>query len=533
MLVPRTRKMTTDNALCRFPLHLTISSGNPYAEKLCRLLPLFLPEATVSAAEDAIISLSETPDLAPEAYRLTVRENRITAEAADYGGFRNAMATLSCLAETAEGGYVLHAVTIEDHPAAKFRSFMLDLCRGMKDFDTVCMDLILCAKARLNHVHLHLFDSLGCCMELDCLPASALWDGCYSKAQIRHLVDLADVLGLELIPEFDMPGHSSKLLNAKPDFRCVIPEGMHRSDWSICPSADGIDVFYDAVIQELVSLFPGKYLHLGGDELDFADLPEINQRCHWDDCETCREYRKNRGLADRQEQYYDFILRIYNLVKKTGKTMIIWSDQLDCTRPIPLPRDILLQFWRIAAPGRGPYEGCSLDRQLEAGFQAINAYYPQTYVDLEEYASAESLSRWHWTSIPEVDPSHQDQIIGGEACAWEYGNAAEYSHYDRSLPSAIVLFADQLWNGSPAQYSEAYRQAMTRTILGPVTPAGMDLFTCIGSVLPPRSDQLVYAETISAAPEQVEQILAQLEAHPSPRAKHYLPCLLEAKNFVI
>ena len=531
MIVPRIQQEAASGSRCVLPYTLTISAASPYAERICRLLAYFLPEAVCSTADDGRIALQIDTALEEEAYRLTVKDGCVAAEASGYAGFRNAMAALSSMVLARGEGYVLQEIAVSDKPAAKFRSVMLDLARGMKDFDTVCADLVLCAKARLNHVHLHLFDSLGSCLQLDSLPEHAIWEGCYSKAQIRTLVELADVLGLELIPEFDMPGHSSTLLSAMPQFRCAIPEGAHRSDWAICPSAAGVDAFYESVIAELAALFPGKYLHVGGDELEFTDVPEIDQLCHWEECETCKAYRSTHGLEDRQAQYYEFMTRIYHMVKAAGKQMIMWSDQLDCAKPIPLPRDILMQFWRVAAPGRGPWVGCSMNAQLAAGFTVINAFYPQTYVDLEEYANAESLQAWHWTAIPESDPQFHDRILGGELCAWEYGNDKEYSHYDRSLPSAIVLFADKLWNGDEPTYSTEYRQALTRTVLGAATPEGMDLFACIGSVLPPRSDRLIYEDRLTASQETLRQLLSQLQMHPSPRAAHYIPCVQEAIKF--
>ena len=216
-------------------------------------------------------------------------------------------------------------------------------------------------------------------------------------------------------------------------------------------------------------------------------------------------------LENRQELFHYFILRIHEMVKKAGRKMVMWSDQIDCNKPAVLPTDILMQFWRVAGKGNGPRENCSLNNQLKMGYTVVNSHYPETYVDIESYMSDKTIWDWRWDLRPETDAAFADRILGSEICAWEYGNRARYTHYDRSLASCIVVMADKLWSGNTLTFDAAYETALTKAVLGTVTPKGLNIFRCIGSVLPPRADNYAYWERITCAKEEVAETLAQLE----------------------
>ena len=96
--------------------------------------------------------------------------------------------------------------------------------------------------------------------------------------------------------------------------------------------------------------------------------------------------------------------------------MIIFNDAIDISKPVPLSRDIILQFWRIAGEGRGPNIDCSFEKFLKAGFKVINSYYPETYADTE--LKTEKLVKWNPKNSPECEESLKKNILGGEMCAW-------------------------------------------------------------------------------------------------------------------
>jgi hypothetical protein len=213
------------------------------------------------------------------------------------------------------------------------------------------------------------------------------------------------------------------------------------------------------------------------------------------------------GLADKQDLYYYFTNRINEIVKANGRQLMMWSDQIDCTRPAGLSMDILMQFWRIAARGRGPHDGCSFQGQLDYGYMAINSYFPNTYIDIEQYMNSENFATWRWDEIPEVSEERKGQIIGGEICAWEYGNRNGYTYYDHSLPSAIVLAGDKFWNGLKKAYGREEEIAVTRALLGAAVPEGFNVFDAIGDIYPPRSaEKICYLEKVVCGKAEIEKI---------------------------
>jgi hypothetical protein len=169
--------------------------------------------------------------------------------------------------------------------------------------------------------------------------------------------------------------------------------------------------------------------------------------------------------------------------------MIMWNDQIDISGDVPLSRDILIQFWCVAVPGRGPYEGCSMAKFLEKGFKVINSYYQDTYIDIERYMNAQKMRNWSPISSPELPEEHIQNVVGGEMCAWEFGNTAGYSFYEYVTPPALAIFADKLWSYGEREHDEEYMSALSLFVFG--SHLESDVFACIGSPLPPRSNDIV------------------------------------------
>lgn len=479
-----------------------------FQQRATALLALFLPRCrfTAGGEESTVVAVrAEMPS--EEAYSLKIEENKALIRYQTTAGLRNALATLSLKAYERDGALFFEDCDLDDAPALGYRGAMLDLARGVMPIERLKTDMILIAKSKFNVLHLHLADSKGVAVELDCLDPAYRLEGYYTKGQVRELIAFAELLGLELIPEFDMPAHSTRLVEFYPRLACKT-DLQEQCKWTICGGNEETYLLYRAVIREMSKLFESsRYFHIGGDELEFSDS---GRPCHWQECKTCQARMKQEGLADRQELYYYFINRINGYVKECGKRTVMWSDQIDCTRPKGLDDDILMQFWRVAGKGRGPHEGCSFEGQLRLGYQFINSHYPNTYVDIEKYANPQKLASWRWDTVPE---EYRDQIIGSEVCAWEYGNRAEYTHYDYSLPSAIVLFGEKFWDGKTEGFGKEAEIAVTRAVLGAATPEGFNVFEAIGSIMPRKKEnsqaQYVpcYLENVTADEAKLDEII--------------------------
>ena len=488
---------------------LSVYTEEVSCDKAIALLSCFLPKCKFAQGDgnaDITAKKSDSLSNTPEGYTLSIRDGKTFVEYFTYAGLRNAFATFSLIVTEKDGSLVVPDTEIKDFPVLAHRGMMLDLARGSVPMERLFDDMVLIAKSKFNVLHLHLSDTAGIAVELDCLPKECRIANYYTKKQIAEIVNFADVLGLEIIPEFDMPAHSEKLNALIPELSCQI-EGKNTL-WTVCAGTDAVYALYEKVIAEMVSLFPGgRYFHIGGDELDFLDIqPPL--ACHWDECVKCKKKMQEAGLADKRELYYYFINRINEYVKANGRQTVMWSDQIDCTRPAGLSKDILMHFWRVAEKGRGPYEGCSFQGQLDMGYKMINSYFPNAYVDVETYLDADNLSKWRWDIIPEMREESRAQVVGGEICAWEYGNRKQFSFYDYSLPSAIVLAGDKLWSGLTEAYTRDTEIWVTRVVLGEGTPKGFNVFDAIGNIYPPRSCETpCYLEKISAEKEDIKKII--------------------------
>ena len=513
MIIPRLQNATNKSTFTRFPLSLTLNAGE-YSEKAKLLLQYFLPQCTVSVTEDACIR-AEKKDLAPESYEIDLHDRIAEIRYADYAGLRNALSTFALSVKKEGETLILPEFSAADAPACSYRGVMLDPARGNPPFEEFCNVLIFAAKCKMNIFHLHLAENVGLSVEMDCLPAEYRHEGYYTKAQVKELNELCDILGLEIIPEFDMPAHATKLIQLFPQLACEPPEDEPKSTWAICTGTEETYTLYEKIIAEVLELFPkGRFFHMGGDELEFADLAHKrpNSLCHWTVCKKCKEFRKLHGLQDRTEQYYYFANRINEIVKKHGRRMMMWSDHIDCTRPVGMNTDILMQFWRIAFPGRGPYDGCSFNEQLNMGYEIVNSHYPETYIDETPYISDEKIRTWRWDERPKCSEENKKKILGGELCAWNYGDKnPKFIFHDRRLPVTIALMGDKLWNGDILPYGIDYELALNRTVLGAETPEGLNIFPGIGALIPPCTDDWSYPEKVTCSNEEIENAVEQLK----------------------
>ena len=510
MILPRVRDMQMQEQSIQLPRKITLCAES-FGEKAVKLLPLLLPQCSAELTEvQADIRCRKAPELPAEGYTVTAEQDAVHIGYADYLGLRNALAAISQLVRLTPDGMELPELTLRDAPVCNHRGVMLDAARGVKDYDQFCRDMVLMAKARMNVLHIHINDGQGFGIRLDSLPEGVCWADAYTKDQVRQLVELADILGLELIPEIDIPAHGTALLRQLPQMRCNVDPETHPSLWVVCPGKEETFRVLEQVIREVCDLFPGRYFHMGGDELDFADAPKINQLCYWDECPDCKKRMEQENLADRSELYYYFVKRIHAVVTDCGRRMVMWSDQLDADKTEQLPRDIIMQYWRTAGKGRGPVHSCTMQEQLALGHQVINSRYQDTYIDIESYISEKTLKDWRWDRRPECDSALAENILGSELCCWEYGNEPLYPHYWTSLPSGIFMMADKLWNGDDLFYSRQYAEALTRAVLGVGVPENFNIWNCFGGLIPPRTGKINIYKSATARQPEKEYVLQVL-----------------------
>lgn len=484
MIIPRVKKETIGAR--RIPLGEKIIVSGDEAGFVANFLSEFYP----SGEGKGKITLVRDENLKSEAYTISAGGD-VIVRFSDRLGARNAAATLVQLLENDEKGFFLPVCEIEDAPDCGFRSVLIDLARGIPDKERLKEDIRRLALFKCNYVHLHLMDAAGTCYVSSVLAFNGQINGTdrCDKSYLKEINDYCEDLGIEVIPELEIPSHASGLWQLDSEIRCItdLPDP---SPACVCAGNEHTYTVFSRLVDEVCEIFKGKYFHVGGDEIMFDDFPDWNYHCHYDVCKTCRDRAGKEGFEPTIQNLYYYAMRcMHDILAAKGKTMIMWNDEIDVSRPVPLPKDIIVQYWTIAAPGRGPWEGCSYEKLVSSGFRVINSSVKYEYIDKPEYFNPERAGGFVWNKNP--DPGeNSENVIGAETCAWEYGNPKN-THYLTSFTFATALMLDREWNVELAAYGDEYRRALTRAMFGAQTPENYDVTELFGSVAPPRQNDIV------------------------------------------
>lgn len=456
----------------------------------------FLAEYYPTAVGEGGIRFVQADDLPSEAYKIVVNKD-VCVWFSDRAGARNAASSLVQSIERHGEQFVLPCCEIEDQPSCSFRSVMIDLARGLPDLARLKEDIRRLALFKCNYLHLHLVDSQGTCFKSDVMPFTGQINGTEraEKSYLREIAASCKRLGIEIIPEIEIPSHASGLYSLDENVRCVtdLPDP---SPANVCAGSEYVYRLFTALIDEILEIFKdGNYFHVGGDEIMFDDYPTWNYHCHYDRCKVCRAAAKREGIEPTvQNMYYYLMRRMHDILAKRNRTMIVWNDEIDTSQPVPLPKDVIVQYWQTAAPGRGPWKGASYQGYLERGFRVINSAVAYAYIDNAVYFNPERASGFVWNETPNPG-EYAEQVLGTETCAWEYGNPKN-THYLVSFPFATALLLDRAWNAELVAYGVEYRRALTRAMFGADTPIGYDVSALFGSIVPPRENERISFATV-------------------------------------
>ena len=437
-----------------------------------------------------------------EGYSLTIKKGKAEIICESEEGARNAAATFVYLLDAEGDTVTVPGCTIEDEPDSGYRSMLLDLARRYWPVEKVYALIRRLAYLKYNRLHMHLLDGDGYAVESKAVPE--LWKNTimctYTLEEMRGIIKYACDFGIVVVPELDMPGHGLAATRNIPGLHC---DCAGDSGWAWCVGSEESYRVAEKLIAEIAQISPGEYIHMGGDELAFRDLKKLGFWPAWDRCPRCTALAKEKGYESEVDMYYHFLLRIYDIVKKYGKKLMIWNDWVDISKSPDLPRDILIHFWRIADPNRGPYIGCTPDRFLEEGFTVVNSYYPETYCDT--YLEEEKLRTWYPKGRPFGPETDRKNVIGGEICAW-----GDVDHFDYSLYTALPLFADRLWNDAPLDAdAEETGFTLMRQQIGP-QKYRHNIFAMLGGCLIPTSGARYYNEIQHEQVPEAQDALCEL-----------------------
>jgi len=530
MIIPRVKsEKIFDGEYC-LPEKIRIYTADYPAEKALKALRMFVPtvifyEANTRAEADFIFECLPAITQNEEYYIIKATDDQIFLNYRSFAGARNGVATIAQLLKIKDNKFYFPKTVIEDYPDAKIRTVLLDPARGMIPVTRVKEFILRMAMAKFNYIHFHATENEGYVIKFDCFPQlKGPENQQYTKEEIRDLIDFADDLGIEFIPEVGFPAHAQHIVQAIPETRCQTVDGLP-SPFVMCAGSEKTYDVLEKLYTETAELFyKSKYIHVGTDELLLADIPDLFWFPTWHKCSLCKAMCEREGIDSNSvtEVFYYMLRRIYKVVSKLGRRVIMWNENIDISKTPELPRDILIHFWRIAMnEDRGPVEGCTFQRFLDEGFEVINSYYASTYIEQEYDNDDDRLLVWNPTTLPESDPAYASQIVGGGPSAW-----CVRKHYDWTMPTSIAIYGDRLWNYTPVEDKETFGTALTRICLGINVPNGYNLYKDLGGLMQRRDeDKRMWprraAEDLTAA-KNVLTSLAEYYNYSGRLAKEYL-----------
>jgi len=370
-----------------------------------------------------------------ESYALEIGSSGARLSAPTALGALHGMETFLQLATVSSRGFVVPALAIKDAPRFAWRGLLIDVGRHFMPVDALEREIDALAAVKMNVLHWHLSEYQGFRVESKRFPLlhERGSDGLYyTQDQIRGLVAYARDRGVRIVPEFDMPGHSIAWFPGYPDLASGPgPYSIERRfgifDPVMDPTRESTYRFLDEFIGEMAGLFPDRYFHIGGDEVNGKQ---------WDANPRIQEFMRAHRLKDDRALQLYFNSRVHELLAKHGKVMDGWEEILGPG----LPKDSVVQAWRsqdtLADAVKQGYPGLlSYGYYLDAMWPASQHYLVEPLTGAAEALSSEEKSR----------------VLGGEACLWTEGVSAETMD-SRLWPRAAAV-AERLW--SPRETRDA------------------------------------------------------------------------------
>jgi len=421
--------------------------------------------------EAAGIARPDEAGFVDESYTLTVNESDVCLKAKNATGLARGIHSLRQLLPAAimadtiqEANWVLPEVEIEDTPRFRWRGQHLDVCRYFFSVEEVCKFIDLLALHRLNICHLHLTDDQGWRIEINKYPLltgigsmreSTLigherarprrydkipYGGYYSQEDIKKIVAFANRRHITLVPEIDMPGHMVAAITAYPELGNFKTDTRVRCHWGISQNVlnveDSTVDFMKDVLDEVMALFPGRFIHIGGDE-----APKVE----WRESERAQERMAELGLKSEHELQSWFIRQMDVHIAAAGRRLIGWDEILEGG----LAEGAAVMSWRGEEGGV---------KAADHGHDVVMAPYQNVYFDYYQSQPKEDEplaiggmtpldSVYAYEPIPEaLAKENRHHVLGGQGQLWsEYMptmDQIEYMGFPRICALSEVLWLE-------------------------------------------------------------------------------------------
>ena len=405
----------------RFLNTLTRETGIPLSSVARFNQPSFT--ITTAGASDSVQQLSED-----ESYHLQVSTTHVHLSAANPLGVLHGLQTFLQLVKTTPQGFGVPVVTIDDKPRFPWRGLMIDVGRHFMPVSVIERNLDGMEAVKLNVFHWHLSEDQGYRAESKQFPllqekgSGGLY---YTQQQIAEVIQYARDRGIRVVPEFDMPCHTTSWLVGYPQlasgsgpYKTIDQWGVF--DGAMDPTLDSTYEFLDKFLGEMTALFPDAYFHIGGDECDGKE---------WDTNPRIKAYMTAHGLKDDAALQAYFTGRLQKLVAGHHKIMEGWDEVLQPDTP----KDVVIQSWRgqtaLAVAARQGNRGL-----LSTGY----------YIDLNQSAAQHYLVDPLSGDGNSLTPEQRARVLGGEATMWS--EFVTPDNIDSRIWPRTAAIAERLWS---------------------------------------------------------------------------------------
>ncbi len=385
-------------------------------------------------------------NLGDEGYELNITQNRIDITASHIRGLFYGVQSLRQLLpaefESKTGmtkpGFKIPCVEITDNPKFKWRGMLLDCGRHFMDKEFVKRYIDLLAYYKMNTLHWHLTEDQGWRIEIKKYPKlteigswrteadGSRYGGFYTQDEIKEVVEYAKERFVNVVPEIELPGHSVAAIASYPNLSCTGKQIDVETQWGVfkdiyCAGNDTTINFLKDVLTEVMSLFPSKYIHIGGDEAP---------KYRWENCTKCQSRIKNNVLKDEHELQSWFIGQFDEFLSQNGRKLIGWDEILEGG----LSKGATVQSWR-------GMEGAIA--AARSGHDAIVSPTSHAYFDYD--ISNINLEKvYSFNPIPdELNENERKHILGGECNLWS--ERAPQEKVDGRMFPRILAMSEVLW----------------------------------------------------------------------------------------
>jgi hexosaminidase len=406
-------------------------------------------------------------DLPEEGYRLAVKPHGVRAEAATEAGLFYALQTLRQLSPAGAkgvGALELPCVEIEDAPRFAWRGLHLDVCRHFFGIDFLKRYLDWMAMHKYNVFHWHLTDDQGWRLAVPKYPKLAeisAWrtekdgashGGFYSREEVCEVVEYARQRHITVLPEIELPGHAQAALAAYPEYSCAGGPFAVVNEWGVfdevfCAGNDETFAFLEDVFAEVLALFPGDYVHIGGDECP---------KTRWKECPKCQQRMLDEGLKNEEELQSYFVRHFAKWLAARGKKPIGWDEILEGG----LAKEAALMSWRGE---QGGIDAAS------AGHDVVMAPESHAYLDRRHYdeegepgrLSVNTLENvYSYEPVPaELDAEQARHVLGSQGNMWAENTITDDEVAAMVYPRACAL-AEVVWSPKEARNWNNFKQRL-------------------------------------------------------------------------